>query len=175
MPMTRRARSTSTSAAVDAFRKANATIQWPVEIDQLDDPRQAQRAMGAFKKVLAARSPDDWTAAAVLIAARWAKTLVAADDLSAEVARQGYTIPSPKNPAQLLRNPNLDALSQLNQMSLALSRMLQLAGGADRRTLGNNRRAVEAAAAAMADGRNALLAGYSDEDAEDLLARAVSQ
>lgn len=162
----RRAASNSPTAAVDAFRQANARIEWPSEIEPLQDLDQQAKAASAFDKVIATRSPADWTSAAVIIAARWAKSMILSDSLTMELEREGWVIPSAKNPAHMLRNPKADAVASANQICLALSRMLNLSGGEDRRTLGNNRRAVEAARATVqrdGDGIGSLLAQPPDD------------
>lgn len=164
----RRARADSVSSAVAAYQKAKVTFTWPSEISHLSALPDQRRADSIYQKILLARSPDDWRECDLPIAAQLATATVLADKLLSEVERDGFTIASPKNPAQRLRNPALDGLQMIGARQLSLQRMLGLSGPpADRKTIEKNSRQV-------ANARNAI--GGDDfwvenpDDPRDLLA-----
>jgi hypothetical protein len=138
---TRRARSDSVAAAVRSAQEASQpAIAWPEEITPLARAEDHRRALSIFARILAARARSDWRLADLPLAAQLANATVLADKLMAEIEQVGFTVASPKNPEQRLRNPALDGLSMMSSRQLSLQRMLGLSGvpGGDKRTTAHN-------------------------------------
>lgn len=145
----RRAKSNSVTAAVGAFRSANQSIPWPTTVSQLLNPADAARALDIFAGIIAGRDLRDWHRPNdVTLAAQLANVMAQADRLSQEIEAEGWTIPSPKNPIQMIRNSKLDALTLISSRQLSLTRALALNGPpSDRKTVSNNARAAASARA----------------------------
>ena len=165
MPTARRTKSNSITNAVEAYRKVGRSIPWPAEVTELPEPADSARARAIYARLLEARDLADWRPGDILLVAQLANAHAQADNITQDIERVGWTIPSPKNPLQLLRNPMLDALTLISSRQLSLTRALGLNGPpSDRRTISNNRRAA-------ADARDTLERGGPDS----LLAQPVVQ
>jgi hypothetical protein len=140
----RRARSDSLSASVAAFGRANQQPAWPATVSRLPRPADADRAETVFEGIVSQRDPQDWRPNDLALAAQLANCMSQADRVSQEIEREGWTIPSPKNPDYQLRNPKLDALTLISSRQLSLTRALALNGSpsGDRRTTNNRARLI---------------------------------
>jgi hypothetical protein len=148
----RRAQSNSVGAQVDAFRRAGQTLSWPDAIRQLPHQDDADRAGAIFAALAQSRDIADWRPGDILLLAQLANANAQADRLTHEIEVTGWTIPSPKNPDQQIRNPALDAMSMVSSRQLALTRALALNGApGDRRTAANHQRTAAAARAIVED------------------------
>lgn len=141
---TRRARSDSTAASVHAFQKARHQTAWPATVSQLPRPEDSARAEAVFAGIVSQRDPADWRVNDLALAAQLANTMAQADRVSQEIEREGWTIPSPKNPDYQVRNPKLDALTLISSRQLSLTRALALNGSphGDKRTTNNRARLI---------------------------------
>lgn len=157
--MSRRERSDSIPAAVAAARATKDGIRWPDVVEPLSSPEQQAKALKVFAMIGESRAIQDWRVRPgdIVLAAQLAKITVMCDELTATIEREGWVVPSPKNPAQSIRNPAIDAVGQLSQRQLALNRMLAN-GPSDRRTVTNNARTASDARALYGDDEDALFA-----------------
>lgn len=172
MSTARRAKSDSTAAQVAAFSKVKQSVPWPAEVSPLPRPDDASRALAIFGRLLEARDLDDWRPSDVLLLAQLANAHAQADKITQQIEVTGWTLPSPRNPLQQIRNPLLDALTLVSSRQLSLTRALALNGPpADRKTVSKNARAAADARRVAADDPSSLLAGADDA----LLAQPVRQ
>jgi hypothetical protein len=162
--MSRRQRSDSIEAGVKAIRDTSRRLEWPEEITHLIDPAERARALALFQRILEARHIDDWRSADLPLVSQLANATVMSDRLLAEIDQVGFTVSSPKNPEQKLRNPSLDGLQMISARQLALSRMLGLSGlPSDSKTISKNRRsAADARDKVGLTGVETLLAGWDE-------------
>lgn len=165
MSTARRAKSDSVSTAVSAFKRIGLQIGWPAQVSKLPRQEDADRAAAIFGGILEARDPADWRPSNLMLSAQLANTMAQADRITMEIEAEGWTVPSPKNPLQQIRNPLLDALTLISSRQLSLTRALALNGPpSDRKTVSKNARTADAARRSIAG-----------DDLESLLAQPVTQ
>lgn len=157
--MARRAKSNSTQVAVQAFREAAQKPQWPAgDVTPLPDPEQAARALDLYLRTMTSRAPQDWRASDCALVAAFANASIQLDAMTVEITKQGWTVPSARNPEIMTRNPLLDAVQHLTTRQLSLARAIGVSGlPTDARTVRGGAKAANHARAVMFNDPHSLV------------------
>ena len=158
--MSRKPRSDGELAQLRTIAKSNKDTSWPGVVPPAVDDKVREMELDTYEKLIATRSPEDWTDLDLVNAARYAGHLAQQIKDEDMLKRSGSLIQSPKNPKHYLRNPLIDVLSSRQATINQLSRQLGVSLPAmDREAMINNAKNANALDASGEPNYLSLLAG----------------